>query len=61
MVSGVGPAEALKKLDMILAETSDPAKAMPNLFEYFTKARGPLAHSGTDFVAWEKLPRKFLS
>lgn len=90
MVSGVGSAEALRKLDIpiiadrpgvgrnmedhimygpsyrvkldtILAETSDPAKAMPNLVEYFTKARGPLAHSGTDFVAWEKLPRELLS
>lgn len=90
LVSGVGPAEALKKLgipivadrpgvgqnledhvmygpsyrvqlDTILAEASDPAKAMPNLMEYFTKARGPLAHSGTDFVAWEKLPKRLLS
>ncbi|KAI0594558.1 hypothetical protein F4775DRAFT_596094 [Biscogniauxia sp. FL1348] len=90
MVSGVGPAETLKKhnipivvdlpgvgqnledhvmygpsyrvkLDTILAETSDPATAIPNLIEYFTKARGPLAHSGTDFVAWEKLPRELLS
>ncbi|KAK7747585.1 hypothetical protein SLS62_009084 [Diatrype stigma] len=90
MVSGVGPAEALKKLnisvvadrpgvgqnledhvmyapsyrvklDTILAETGDPAKAVPLLIQYFTKARGPLAHSGTDFVAWEKLPRELLS
>ncbi|KAI1451259.1 hypothetical protein F4805DRAFT_463982 [Annulohypoxylon moriforme] len=90
MVSGVGPAETLKKfdipivaarpgvgqnledhvmygpsyrvqLDTILAETSDPATAIPNLMEYFTKARGPLSHSGTDFVACEKLPRDLLS
>ncbi|KAH7313737.1 hypothetical protein B0I35DRAFT_355786 [Stachybotrys elegans] len=49
------------KLDTILSETSDPAKAMSNLIEYFSKARGPLSHSGTDFVAWEKLPRGLLS
>lgn len=48
-------------LDTILAETGDPARAAPLLIEYFTRARGPLAHSGTDFVAWEKLPRHLLS
>lgn len=49
------------QLDTILAETSDPTTAIPNLIEYFTKARGPLSHSGTDYVAWEKIPRNLLS
>ncbi|KAI2467481.1 hypothetical protein F4781DRAFT_444255 [Annulohypoxylon bovei var. microspora] len=90
MVSGVGPADILKKfdipivadrpgvgqnledhvmygpsyrvqLDTILGETSDPATAIPNLVEYFTRARGPLTHSGTDYVACEKIPRDMLS
>ncbi|KAI4862274.1 hypothetical protein F4820DRAFT_430923 [Hypoxylon rubiginosum] len=49
------------RLDTVTGETSDPATAIPNLFEYFTKARGPLSHSGTDYVAWEKIPRELLS
>jgi choline dehydrogenase-like flavoprotein len=90
MVSGVGPAETLEKLNIpiiadrpgvgqnledhimygpsyrikltsIATEISDPTKVIPNLYDYFTKAQGPLTHSGTDFVAWEKLPRELLS
>lgn len=49
------------QVDTLLAETSDPATAIPNLVEYFTKARGPLSHSGTDYVAWEKIPKNLLS
>ncbi|KAI2602723.1 choline dehydrogenase [Hypoxylon sp. NC1633] len=40
---------------------SNPANFIPLLTQYFTTAQGPLTNPGTEYIAWEKVPRNLVS